>query len=120
MPKNRQHVRVLVQFRTSFSTKKQKQLMIAGDGELRNLSPGGCCVSSSVPVAVGTELGAVSSRSKARETPWSLMARRYDGAVPRNSASNSPTCASLSNGKWRNCYENVRPSRPAVLVCLKR
>lgn len=56
MPKNRQHVRIPVQFRTSFSTKKHAQLMIAGDGELRNLSPGGCCVSSSVPVAVGTEL----------------------------------------------------------------
>ncbi|HXV68179.1 MAG TPA: PilZ domain-containing protein [Nitrospira sp.] len=54
MLNNRQHIRVPVQFRTSFSTKKQQ--MIAGDGELRDLSPGGCRVSSPVAVPVGTEL----------------------------------------------------------------
>lgn len=56
MKNNRQHIRVPVQFRTSFSTKKQKQRMIAGDGELRELSVGGCRVSSVVAVPTGTEL----------------------------------------------------------------
>ena len=49
----RQHVRVLVQFRTDFSSKSQ---MVVGEGELRDLSPGGCRVASPVAVSVGAEL----------------------------------------------------------------
>jgi hypothetical protein len=56
MKNKRRHLRVPVQFRTSFSTKKQKHQMIAGDGELRDLSDGGCRVASSVTVPVGAEL----------------------------------------------------------------
>jgi hypothetical protein len=49
----RQHVRVLVQFRTDFSSKSQK---VVGEGEVRDLSPGGCRVASPVAVSVGAEL----------------------------------------------------------------
>jgi len=56
MQNQRQHIRVPVQFRTSFSTKKHKQQMIAGEGELRDLSSGGCRVWSAVSVPVATEL----------------------------------------------------------------
>ena len=49
----RQHVRVLVQFRTDFSSKSQK---VVGEGEVRDLSPGGCRVASLVAVSVGAEL----------------------------------------------------------------
>ncbi len=56
MKNKRRHIRVPVQFRTSFSTRQRKQLMIAGDGELRDLSPGGCRIGSAVSVPVGTEL----------------------------------------------------------------
>ena len=49
----RQHVRVSVQFRSHFSSKSR---MVAGEGELRDLSPGGCRVASPVAVSVGDEL----------------------------------------------------------------
>ena len=49
----RQHVRVSVQFRSHFSSMSQ---MVAGEGELRDLSPGGCRVTSLVAVPVGAEL----------------------------------------------------------------
>jgi c-di-GMP-binding flagellar brake protein YcgR len=50
---NRQYPRVSVQFRSHFSSKNR---MVAGDGDLKDLSPGGCRVASSVAVQVGTEL----------------------------------------------------------------
>jgi hypothetical protein len=49
----RQHPRVAVQFRSHFSSKNP---MVAGEGELRDLSPGGCLISSPVAVPVGAEL----------------------------------------------------------------
>src|SRR5437773_6361721 len=49
----RQYVRVSVQFRGHFSSKSR---MVAGEGELRDLSPGGCRVASPVAVSVGDEL----------------------------------------------------------------
>jgi PilZ domain/Tetratricopeptide repeat len=49
----RQHVRVAIQCRSHFSLKSRK---VAGEGELRDLSPGGCRVTSSVVVPVGAEL----------------------------------------------------------------
>jgi len=50
---NRKHARVAVRLKSHFSSKSQT---VAGEGELRDLSPGGCRVTSSVPVAVGAEL----------------------------------------------------------------
>lgn len=49
----RQHVRVAIQGRSQFSSKSQK---MAGEGQLRDLSPGGCRVTSSVLLPVGAEL----------------------------------------------------------------
>ncbi len=49
----RKHERVRVQFRTHFSIKGK---MIAGDGELTDLSPGGCRVKSGSIVLAGAEL----------------------------------------------------------------
>ena len=49
----RQHLRVAVQGRSQFSSKSQKMV---GEGQLRDLSPGGCRVTSSVLVPVGAEL----------------------------------------------------------------
>ncbi len=49
----RKHERVRVQFRTHFSIKGK---MIAGDGELTDLSPGGCRVAAAVSMLNGTEL----------------------------------------------------------------
>ena len=50
---SRQHPRVSVQFRSHFSAKHR---MVAGDGELKDLSPGGCRVASSVAAPAGAEL----------------------------------------------------------------
>ena len=50
---NRQHVRVAVRLHSRFSSRGQ---MMAGEGELRDLSPGGCRVTSSVAVPVGVML----------------------------------------------------------------
>ena len=50
---SRQLPRVSVQFRSNFSSKDR---MVAGDGELKDLSPGGCRVASSVAASTGTEL----------------------------------------------------------------
>ena len=50
---NRQHPRVSIQFRSHFSSKSP---MVAGDGELKDMSPGGCRVASSVAVQVGADL----------------------------------------------------------------
>jgi PilZ domain-containing protein len=50
---NRQHVRVLVQFRSHFS---RKGPIVAGDGKILDLSPGGCRVTSVIPVPPGVEL----------------------------------------------------------------
>jgi hypothetical protein len=49
----RQHTRVAIQCRSRFSSKNER---VAGIGELRDLSPGGCRVTSSVAVPVGAEL----------------------------------------------------------------
>src|SRR3954467_11360461 len=50
---NRLHSRVSVQFRTHFSSQNQ---MVAGDGELKDLSLGGCRVASSIIAQVGAEV----------------------------------------------------------------
>lgn len=49
----RRHVRVAVRLQSHFSSKERR---VAGDGELRDLSPGGCRVTSLVAVPVGAEL----------------------------------------------------------------
>jgi tetratricopeptide (TPR) repeat protein len=49
----RQHLRVAIQGRSQFSSKSQN---MTGEGQLRDLSPGGCRVTSSVLVPVGAEL----------------------------------------------------------------
>jgi hypothetical protein len=49
----RQHARVAVRLRGHFSSKGQ---MVAGDGELRDLSIGGCRVTSRIAVPVGVML----------------------------------------------------------------
>ena len=49
----RQHERVTIQGRSQFTS---KSLKMRGEGQLRDLSPGGCRVTSSVPVSVGAEL----------------------------------------------------------------
>ena len=49
----RRHVRVAVRLQSHFSSKGRK---VAGEGELRDLSPGGCRVTSLVAVPVGAEL----------------------------------------------------------------
>lgn len=49
----RQHVRVAVHLRSQFSSKSRR---VTGEGELRDLSPGGCRVTSLVAVPVGAEL----------------------------------------------------------------
>ena len=49
----RQHIRVRVQFRTHFSATGG---MVAGDGELQDLSPGGCRALSPIAVPWGVEL----------------------------------------------------------------
>ncbi len=49
----RQHARVPIHCRSQFSSKSQG---MAGDGVLRDLSPGGCRVTSSIVVPVGAEL----------------------------------------------------------------
>ena len=48
----RQHVRMTIQGRSQFTSKSQK---MRGEGQLRDLSPGGCRVTSSIPVPVGVE-----------------------------------------------------------------
>ena len=50
---NRKLPRVSVQFRSNFSSKDR---MVAGDGELKDLSPGGCRVASLVTAPAGAEL----------------------------------------------------------------
>lgn len=49
----RQHARIAIQCRSRFSSKSQR---VAGLGQLQDLSPGGCRVTSSSVVPVGTEL----------------------------------------------------------------
>ena len=49
----RHHIRVAVRLQSHFSVKGRR---VAGDGELRDLSPGGCRVTSFVAVPVGAEL----------------------------------------------------------------
>jgi tetratricopeptide (TPR) repeat protein len=49
----RKHARVAIQCRSHFSWKSRK---MAGEGELRDLSPGGCRVTSALVVPVGAEL----------------------------------------------------------------
>ena len=53
MQNKRKHERVRVQFRSHFSMKGK---MLAGDGDLTDLSPGGCRVASSVSVLPGAEV----------------------------------------------------------------
>jgi hypothetical protein len=53
----RKHVRVRVQFRSHFSVKGPiKDKMVGGDGDLMDLSPGGCRIKSLIAVQPGTEL----------------------------------------------------------------
>jgi tetratricopeptide (TPR) repeat protein len=49
----RRHARVAVQLRSQFSSKNR---ILAGDGELRDLSPWGCRITSPVGVAIGAAL----------------------------------------------------------------
>ena len=49
----RQHVRIAVRLHSRFSSRSQ---MMAGEGELQDLSPGGCRVTSPVAVPVGVML----------------------------------------------------------------
>ena len=49
----RRHVRVAVRLQSHFSSKGRR---VTGEGELRDLSPGGCRVASLVAVPVGAEL----------------------------------------------------------------
>ncbi len=49
----RRDIRVAIRLRSQFSSKNR---MVAGEGELRDLSPGGCRVTSPVAVPVGVEL----------------------------------------------------------------
>lgn len=49
----RRHVRVAVRLQSHFSSKGRR---VTGEGELRDLSPGGCRVTSHVAVPVGAEL----------------------------------------------------------------
>jgi tetratricopeptide (TPR) repeat protein len=49
----RRHARVAIHLRSQFSSKSRT---VAGEGELRDLSPGGCRVTSLVAVPVGAEL----------------------------------------------------------------
>jgi tetratricopeptide (TPR) repeat protein len=49
----RRHLRVAVRLKSYFSSKGRR---VAGEGELRDLSPGGCRVTSLVAVPVGAEL----------------------------------------------------------------
>ena len=49
----RRHVRVAVRLQSHFSSKGRR---VVGEGELRDLSPGGCRVTSLVAVPVGAEL----------------------------------------------------------------
>ena len=53
MKNQRKHERVHVQFRSHFSMKGK---MLAGDGDLTDLSPGGCRILSPVQVLVGAEV----------------------------------------------------------------
>jgi tetratricopeptide (TPR) repeat protein len=52
----RQHARVAVQLHSQFSSKSRKDRMVTGEGELRDLSPWGCRVTSPVAVPVGADL----------------------------------------------------------------
>ena len=49
----RQHARVAIRLRSHFSS---KSMLVVGDGELRDLSLGGCRLTSSVAVPIGVEL----------------------------------------------------------------
>ena len=49
----RQHTRIAVRYRSHFTSKGP---MVAGDGQLCDISSGGCLVASGVGVNVGTEL----------------------------------------------------------------
>lgn len=49
----RKHARVAIQCRSHFSWKSRK---MAGEGELRDISPGGCRVTSALVIPVGAEL----------------------------------------------------------------
>lgn len=49
----RRHARVAVQMRSQFSSKTR---IVAGEGELQDLSPWGCRITSPVGVPIGTEL----------------------------------------------------------------
>ena len=53
MKNQRKHERVHVQFRSHFSMKGK---VLAGDGDLTDLSPGGCRIISPVEVLVGSEV----------------------------------------------------------------
>lgn len=52
-PNKRQHARVAVRLRSQFTSKAR---IVAGEGELRDLSVGGCRVTSPVEVPIGAEL----------------------------------------------------------------
>lgn len=49
----RRHTRVAIQCRSQFASRSQT---VAGEGEIKDLSPGGCRVTSAIVVPIGTEL----------------------------------------------------------------
>ncbi|MBK7420979.1 MAG: PilZ domain-containing protein [Nitrospira sp.] len=77
MKNQRKHERVHVQFRSHFSMKGK---MLAGDGDLTDLSPGGCRILSSVQVLVGAEVELCI----------------FPGTVPTPFSSMGPPCAGVS------------------------
>ena len=85
---NRQRPRVSVQFRSNFSTKDR---MVAGDGELKDLSPGGCRVASSVAAPVEPSWSSVSFLAMRATHSLSIL-QRFAGLGTKSSASRLPRC----------------------------
>jgi tetratricopeptide (TPR) repeat protein len=65
----RRHVRVAVRLQSHFSSKSRK---VAGEGELQDLSPGGCRVTSLVAVPVGAELECCIFSQDAANNPFTI------------------------------------------------
>ena len=84
---NRRHIRVLAQFRTHFSMKSS---MVAGDRELRDLSPAGCRMVSSTKVPLGAELE-VCIFPGDEAHPCTIDTATMCWVLTKNSAAHSPT-----------------------------
>ena len=86
MRNQRKHERVHVQFRSHFSMKGK---MLAGDGDLTDLSPGGCRIISPVEVLVGSEVELCISPvtmpipSSSMRPPCDGVARMSSGCLSR-------------------------------------